>query len=349
MLSRLDEWVRRVVRSLRKRASARTGRSQAAPAIRQFRQLRTAHPGRRLCAIFLVEHIGDIVACEPVIDWVRHTNPGASVAWVVKEEYRELLAHHPGLDAVVGVESLAAVAPIIQSGVVDTCFDLHVNHKPTGLKNLDHEKAWGSPDVDCFNYFDHGSILKAFSTAAGLPALSGAPQLRIPDHMVKSVDALRLPARFVVVHTTSNDPTKDWPASSWRELVDHVAETSDIPIIEVGLAGTIRSAHERFSSLSGRLSLLETAEVVRRSTFFIGGDSAVAHMANTWRIPSLLLFGHYKGQVSWTPYEGFFAEAPDRWIVRHDGPMNEQLGRDAIQKLKDLACLRLEQIERGRS
>ena len=42
-------------------------------------------------AIGLVEHIGDIVACEPVVRHLRSIHPNAEISWVVNEGYRELI------------------------------------------------------------------------------------------------------------------------------------------------------------------------------------------------------------------------------------------------------------------
>ena len=331
------ELARRAVRRLRGNASFRAARREARGAIRQIRNLKASHPGRTVCGILLVEHIGDIIACEPVVGWVRRTVPDALVVWVVRDAYRELLIHHPGVDAAVAVSSLALVAPIVRSGAFDVCFDLHVNRKPTGRRNLDHVKAWGDPGVDGLSYFRHGTILRAFSRAAGIASLSGAPQLHVSPDVVRAVDAMDLPARFVVVHTTSNDEAKNWSPDAWRDVVRHILDTWQMPVVEVGLVNTIHCRDERFISLCGRVSIMETAEVIRRSQFFVGVDSAGAHMANVWRIPSLLLFGQYKGEDAWTPYEGFFAEEPDRWILRQEGPLRRQSAARVIERLDKLA------------
>jgi heptosyltransferase-3 len=122
-----------------------------------------------------------------------------------------------------------------------------------------------------------------------------------------------------------------------------------MPVIEVGLNPSIACEDGGFVSLCGRLSIAETAEVIRRAAFFIGVDSAGAHMANVWRIPSLLLFGHYKGQRAWTPYEGFFGEDPDRWILRHDGPLAGQSAEQVIERLDRIARVvdRVETLRQG--
>ena len=335
----LDEFARRAVRRFRGHASARAARREAQGVIGQIRTLKREHPGRTLCGVLLVEHIGDIIACEPIVGWLRRTVPDTFVVWVVRDVYRELLAHHPGIDAVVAVSSLALVEPIVRSSAFDVCFDLHVNRKPTGRKNLDHVKAWGDPRVDGFSYFRHGTILRAFTTAAGIPALSGAPQLHVSPDVVRAVDALGLPTRFAVVHTTSNDETKDWSPDAWREVVRYIVHNWQLPVVEVGLTTTIDWRDERFMSLCGRVSIMATAEVIRRSAFFVGVDSAGAHMANVWRIPSLLLFGQYKGEKGWVPYEGFFGEEPERWILRHAGPLRGQSVSTVIERLRSLAVV----------
>ena len=344
------ELARRAVRRVRGKVSSHAAGREARSVIRQIRDLKASHSDRKLCGILLVEHIGDIIACEPVIAWVRETVPDAFVVWVVRDVFRELVEHHPGVDATLTVSSLALVAPIVRSAAFDVCFDLHFNRKPTGRKNLDHVKTWGDPRVDGLSYFRYGTILRAFSTAAGIvPALSGASRLHVPPAVVRRVDAIGLPARFVAVHTTSNDAAKNWSPEAWGRVVRHILDVWQLPVVEVGLAPTIPCRDERFVSLCGRLSILETAEAIRRADFFIGVDSAGAHMANVWRIPSLLLFGQYKGERAWTPYEGFFAADPGRWILRHDGLLAGQSAEQVIERLDRLARVvdRAETIRQG--
>ena len=56
--------------------------------IRQIRTLKAEHPARTLCGVLLVEHIGDIIACEPIVGWLRRTVPDALAVWVVRDVYR---------------------------------------------------------------------------------------------------------------------------------------------------------------------------------------------------------------------------------------------------------------------
>ncbi|MES9993405.1 MAG: glycosyltransferase family 9 protein [Candidatus Thiodiazotropha sp.] len=45
--------------------------------------------------------IGDIVFATPLIDAIRLRYPGAHISWLVQEESKGLLQHHPGLDRVI--------------------------------------------------------------------------------------------------------------------------------------------------------------------------------------------------------------------------------------------------------
>ncbi|MEJ0090071.1 MAG: glycosyltransferase family 9 protein [Limisphaerales bacterium] len=338
LLKKVRQPLSRIVHTLRARkaksALDREVRVRARPALKELRKLKAQHPDRKFCGILLVEHIGDIVACEPVIGWVRREVPNSFIIWILKDSYKELLASHPGLDAVVTVRSLAEADPIIRSRVFDTCVDLHVNHKPTGVPDLNHVKQWGDPSINAVNYLKHGSILSAFSKGSGLPPVSGAPKLYIPETATKRVDLLGLPDSFIAVHTASNEKAKDWPCSEWIKLVQFLAGVQGMNVIELGLNQTLNIEHSRFQSLCGRLSLMETAEVIRRARFFIGIDSALAHMANALERPGLILFSRYRGEDSFLPYEGLFAGRSDEMILRHPSSLDSLPASLVIEKLK---------------
>ncbi len=284
--------------------------------MRAIRRLKAEHPGRPVYGILLTEHIGDVIACEPVIGWAHDKAPNALVVWIIGTRYAELLRDHPRLDALFTVDSLAAIAPIIRSGALDVAIDLHINRKPTDVPDVVHMKAWGDPSVDFDTYVSEGSLLRALTKAAGIEQFSQAARLYVPASAQAKVDSLGLPSRFVVVHPTSNDPARDWPLDEWERLIDYVAEGCRLPVVEVGLQPKIAQRASSVLSLAGRLSIMETAEVIRRAAYFIGIDSGPAHMANALRTPSLVLLGRFRG-YDWCPHEGFFREQADARLLRH--------------------------------
>lgn len=319
---------------LRRRAPRWRAAWTARPAIRYLRRLKVSNPGRPFCGILLLEHIGDIIACEPVIGQLRRVHPDAFIVWVVRPAYRSLLTSHPQLDAVVCADSLFEVAEIVRSKVFDQTVDLHVNLKATNVTDVYYDKQSGDPSIDVYNYFLNGSLLAALSKGAGLEPSSEAPTIYVPESAMAAVRDLALPDHVVVVHTISNMASKDWGRAKWHDLVEYILEHYDTHVIEVGLSRSIDVDHQRFISLCGKLSIVETAEVIRRAAFFLGIDSGPAHMANAWRTPALLLFGRMYGSDAFNPYDGYYAMAADSVILRYQGPLCDLTADEAISALE---------------
>ncbi len=198
--------------------------------------------------------------------------------------------------------------------------DLHVNYRICQHCQIPLIKTKGNQFVNAFEWLKFGALLEAFSVGAGLPRLSAAPAVYIQKEHVLAVDELSLPDRFCVVHRESSVAEKDWLADKWSELATIVREDLLLPIVEVGagpLSGTTPLGDQTID-LCNRLPLLQTAEVIRRASLFIGIDSGPAHFANAVRTPGVVLLGRHAGARQYTPYTGFFAsDAPDVQLVRN--------------------------------
>ncbi len=307
---------------------------KARAVIEQLARIKAANPGRPFCGILLIEHIGDIIACEPIIAQVRDARPSAFIVWLVNRKFADLLASHPALDAMVFVDSLLSVERIIDSRVFDYAVDLHVNSKPTEVAERLYQKTLGDPGIDARTYISKGSLLRSFSLAAGIEPRAAAPTIYVPSEAVSAIDRRALPDSFVVVHAMSNGDYKNWSAPKWRDLVRYILDHYETHVIEIGLESGIDFEHPRFTTLCGSLSIMETAELIRRSAFFVGVDSGPAHMANAWRRPGLLLFCRYLGSDTFMPFEGFYAERAETVILRYPGPLREQPVSSVIAALE---------------
>jgi len=346
MVSRLVRRFRESVRwradALRQRSRAwkrdrkvRDAKRKARPVIDQLLAMKAAHSGRPFCGILLIEHIGDIIACEPIIAQVRASYPNAFVVWIVKTQFASLVANHPNLSAVVCVDSFLTVEAIIDARVFDHAVDLHVNSKPTDIAGRTYRKTVGDPTIDAETYLGNGSLLRSFSLAAGMAPRPAAPTLYVPPEAIAAIDARSLPESFVVVHAAAGTTgEKNWSPNKWRDVVRYIVEHYDTDVIEIGLEPIIDFKHARFRTLCGQLSLMETAELIRRSAFFLGVDSGPAHMANAWRRPALLLFGRYRGYDTFNPFDGYYRERSESVILRYRGTLTEQPSDSVINALE---------------
>lgn len=270
--------------------------------------LKLVSPKRKVIGILLAEHFGDIVACEPIAQYLRQQHPNDRLYWIVRAPFRELVDVHPDLDGVLVEPNVLYSCLLHDNRVFDHLYFPYLStrvHGYTGrrLINPVAERL----GINVFNYFQFGNILEVFSQCAELPALREAPKVYLQPRHVSRVDALELPTAFVVVHCHSNYTPKDWQVAHWNRLIREIFSETGLAVVEVGLKSTLTAPEQGYRNLCGQLSLLETAEVIRRAAFFIGVDSGPAHLANAVGTFGFVLLGRLNNLTHYLPYSGRYA------------------------------------------
>jgi heptosyltransferase-3 len=278
--------------------------------------------GRGTVAIGLVEHLGDIVAAEPVSRFARLRRPDAKIVWFTRKAYASVPAGFSAVDAVVNVTCLTEWLLLRANGIGDPALDLHINRRACPRCQIPVLKTGPAAAIDPETYYWSGNLLAVQCLSAGLPALTDGPSIPVDAAASNEVDRLGLPPRFVVIHCASNEVSRDWPREKWVELVAEILEEPGLPVVEIGTRAVVitRDAIRR-RSLCGKLSIQQTAEVIRRAALFIGIDSGPAHIANAVGSPGVILLGGYKGFVDHMPYSGRYQNGEGAEIVRTIGPM----------------------------
>ena len=285
-----------------------------------FRRDRKRARGRIRVALALVEHMGDIVAAEPIARLARSRFPGARISWFVRKPYQVLPDAYPEVDDAVAVQCMTEWLLLWSYGVMDVVWDLHISERRCPRCRAFFRKPGKPGRITYDTYYGMGNLLEVQCMSAGLEPLRDGPVLHSGPAMVRSVDALALPDRFVVIHTKSNDDARDWTDAKWAELAGHLGASFDGWVIEVGtVPNVIKSDAVRRRSLSGKLTVHETAEVIRRAELFVGIDSGPAHLANAVGTPGVILLGRYHKFASYMPYSGLYAAEAGATLLRADG------------------------------
>jgi heptosyltransferase-3 len=277
----------------------------------------------RTVAIATAGQLGDLLACEPVIRYLRRKYPVARISLIADQRYAHVMDHHPDLSDIVPISGLNDCITQANSGPYELVVDLNLDrwgcHKTGQI--LRKPSQWLPVNGD--NYYLFGPLLTVFSLAAGLPPLVDAPQLHIDTPTHHKVDALGLPDRYMVLHCLSSEAERNWDDQKWLELASMLNEDMHLPLFEVGLTPIIDSSIVE-SRLCGRLSLLETAEVIRRATCFVGIDSGPAHMAVAAETPTVVLAGGFRQFSAYFPYTGRFAQSEGLYfLLNTTGPAKE--------------------------
>lgn len=269
----------------------------------------------------LIEHMGDIVACEPVARYLKSTYPGRKLTWVARPAYAEIVLSNPNVDHFRAVECLTDWIRLTKHVRRDVLVvDLHVNYRACECCRIPLVKAEGRKNVSIHDWYDYGSLLKSFALGAGLPALDDAPVVYISDENVRNVDALHLQESYIVIHRHANDPARNWSDRKWDVLINLLLADGH-RVVEVGHRSTVDdslAARDGYVDIRGLTSILDMAEVMRRAKLYIGIDSGPAHIANAVRTPGVILLGVLGNFKKYMPYTGYYASnSPTVKIIHH--------------------------------
>jgi len=293
------------------------------------------NPQRAYICILLAEHFGDIVACEPLSRALKIMYPNSRIYWIVKKSYRELLDHNHHVDVVIEEYSVLFSILLLETNSFDHFYNCHLSglrRYPYLKKTLQNPLA-ESLNILTDNYFNFGNILTVFAKVAGLPVLAESPRIYIPKAIENKIDHVHFPKKTIVVHCHSNYSPKDWQVYYWERIVLELLNIYDCNIIEIGLKSTLEIYHSDYYNLCGELSLLETAEVIKRASFFIGIDSGPAHFANAVGTFGFLLFGKLADFENYMPYSGGFESQLNAKFILKEGKPCAELEYDKVWKV----------------
>lgn len=138
---------------------------------------------------------------------------------------------------------------------------------------------------------------------------------------------------YVVLHPSPMFRYKQWTEVGWVTLARWLAAQGFTVVLTGGPAEEERQLAERVRqgmgadtgnsgntgeaglNLAGRLSLAETAALIRQAALFVGPDTAVTHIAAATGVPTLALFGP-SNPVKWGPWPKGWATLESPWARR---------------------------------
>ena len=135
-----------------------------------------------------------------------------------------------------------------------------------------------------------------------------------------------------MIHTQSNYAPKDWPTAKWQQLVQWLLEKYPYQVVEIGLRSDLHIQHPRYRNLCGQLTILETAEVIRRARYFIGLDSGPSHLANAAGTFGFILMGSLNEFPVYNPYSGRYGRQEQCVLIREQGVPCAQLSLERVQQ-----------------
>ena len=313
---------------------------------RSRRQVRPVREGSTI-VIFQTAFPGDVVLTLPLAQGLKRLQPGCSVSMVVIPKAAELLQNHPDISEIIvydkrradaGVAGFWRLAKELRSRRFDVALIPHRSFRSAALataarvpRRIGFDTSAGRfllTDTVRYEQSIHeiGRNASLVTPLVGKPLVTELPSLFpsdedriiVDDHISeKSVDPT---TPMVGIAPGSVWNTKRWLEERFRELI-MMSVGAGYRVILIGgsedkpLCERLRSATDaaKVCSMAGKLTLLQSAEAIRRCAALVSNDSAPMHLAVAMRTPVVAVFGPT------IPGFGFAPNGKHDRIVQIDG------------------------------
>lgn len=278
----------------------------------------------------MVEHIGDIIGCQPILNELA--NNQTDLYWVLKKNYRMILENEPLLSGFITVNCLTPWLVAKKFISSQYFYELHLPERECPRCGFRNSEKNHDPDITLQNYYFFGPLLPAFASSIGIDIpLSAQPKLYFKNKF-QPTESL---SKYLVIHRTSNEEDRNWNDDEWKKLIDHLIKTTEISIVDIGTAKLAdhNFDQDRYLDFTNKTSLKDVAAIIREADYFIGVDSSLAHFANAFQIKSIILLGYYRLFRDYLPYTGHLTSSPDS-IYHFQGPLKEMRFEEFKPKLQ---------------
>ena len=254
--------------------------------------------------IHLIMSLGDIVACEPVIRYLKEKWPSSKIIWIIKPQYKSVIEYNSLIDKIIIVNNLFESSSFISKLDINNGeipIDLHLNGLICDKTKFVHQNNI-NPFITFDTYLNFGNLLEVFCLSAGLEKINIQPIFYLKPNVLL-LDKIESP--YIVFHCKSNMKIKDWTVNKWNKLARYLINEG-YKIIEIGNKQIIKIKHKNYMNLTNIHELQVIAKIIKEANIFVGIDSGFAHIANCFQIPAVLIFGVFFNFKEYKPYSGFY-------------------------------------------
>lgn len=310
--------------------------------------LRLPDPPRSILVV-CTQRIGDVLLSTPIARSLKAAWPEAAIDYLVLPGTQGVLAGNPDIRNVLAFpQRVRWPEKIRQFRRIRRKYDLAVAAMPTDRARLfawaaapravgfttPEEAGWLKRHLlDAsvpFDNLDTHTVSMGLQLLAplGIPAIAAVqPPRCAPAHWAMRRQELGIgEGGYAVVHPNPKFRYKMWDSGKWVELIDWLHRQS-LPVLLTGSGDPAEAAYveaiaaaapHACRSLAGRLTLAETAELLKNARLYVGPDTAVTHLAAACGTPTVALFGP-SNPVKWGPWPAGRNQSQSPWETRGSG------------------------------
>ncbi|NUN69103.1 MAG: lipopolysaccharide heptosyltransferase II [Bacteroidetes bacterium] len=286
--------------------------------------------------VFQTAFLGDVILTTPMLQLLRERFPSAVIDVVTTPAAAPFLVDHPAVTSVIpfdkrksqkGLRGILALAIMLRQRQYQVAVVPHRSFRTALIMALSRIPRRITFNTSSGTMFYHDlvpyerthhesarniSLLSPLGISADgavLPSLHpSASDVRTVATQLFQREILEDHA-MIAIAPGSVWNTKRWPADRFAGLARRLAEAGfQVMIIggkdDAAAGAEIRTAgdHKNIHDMTGRLTLMQSAELIRRSRLLVTNDSAPLHIGVAMRTPVVALFGATVPAFGFGPY-----------------------------------------------
>jgi ADP-heptose:LPS heptosyltransferase len=294
-------------------------------------------------AVLRLDHIGDVIMATSVFKPLRRALPASKIDAYIPSWAFDLVKASPEVNSVVvfdpvwfdrkrqggffaELKCVLALAAVLKKGKYDAIIDLRgdfrqilamwlsgartrISYGITGggfllTHEAVHEKGMHEIDRDMRLV----SFLGASSSAPAIDLHVSPEAIRKAERALGENDVM---GPYAVVHMSPGYSIKCWDTDGFFAVSGYLSGAKDLMCVFVGapddsdiVKNVISRLGKKGSDLCGKTDLEALAAIIRNASFFVGVDSAPAHIASAFKVPGVVLFSGVNDPDEWAPRDG---------------------------------------------
>ncbi len=280
--------------------------------------------------------IGDIILTTPLLRSLKKAYPDASVTFLIKKQYCDLLAECPYIDELIaydskeGFEGLRNLCLQLKEKHFDLCLDIHKNwrsryirmqigaKKTTTYHKLILKRSlliWFKVNLFRFvkpvyeRYFDSVASLQIKYDGEGTE-IHIASEKTIKVRSLLSDQNFNLTNPLIVLCPSATYLNKRWKMEGFIETGRYLIKNHAAFVVVLGgnedklLCDDLAKAiGDRSVSFAGILSLTESAALLKMASVVVANDSGLLHLAQSQKVPVVGIYGPTTRELGYFPIE----------------------------------------------
>lgn len=269
--------------------------------------------------IIRLSSLGDILLSTPLIRATKNKYPDSEITFLCREEYLNSISTNPHISRFLALKidiNEAEIIENINNMKFDLVIDLQNNFRSRNI--LKTIKAviyrFSKPTIKKFllvnfkiNLFgNYRSIPELYAETVPGIELDGEGVEFYAEEKFKTV--LTAGEKYIGFIPGSRHYTKRWPGEYFTQLGQLLNKYGYTIVLFGGkedkeICSSISSRITKVKDLSNDNDLYQTAVDMKMCSLIIGNDSGLMHVASTFFIPLIVLFGSSVEQFGFAPYK----------------------------------------------